>query len=149
MKPHARVIQQGRGTHRPVPQAVSATGAEKRFATRRPRNTPALIAMEGQILGQQVPPIPCILKDTSSTGALIQLSPSNASRWSGSAGGLPDRFRLQIPSELMEVDCEIAWRSDERIGVRFVAPARILQRQKKPEKPSKDAKPALLKLLGR
>ena len=96
MKPQARVIQQGRRAASQTHPALQGTASEKRFATRRERKTPALIVLDTQILGQKVPPISCLLKDTSSTGALIQLTAAVANRWSGSTSGLPESFRLQI-----------------------------------------------------
>ena len=138
MKPNARVIQQGSGVAHQTHPALAGSASEKRFANRRARKTPAHIVLDGQILGQQVAPISCLLKDTSSTGALIELTAATANRWSANSAGLPERFRLQIPSEFIEVDCRVAWREHEMLGVQFTAPARMLQ---KPQKPKPVEKP--------
>ena len=132
MRPTKRVIQQG-SLPNGAPNPVAAKASEQRWASRRQRNTPAHIVLNSEVLGVRPAPIPCVLRDTSSTGARIELARSTAERWIGSSGSMPQRFRLQIPSEHVEVECAVAWCNENMIGVRFVAPARVIKRQPRPK----------------
>lgn len=112
---------------------AEATEAEQRFANRKPSNTPAFIDTNGNILGKKAPLINCVVKDSSSTGAMITLSNATARLWSDGSTGIPRCFTLRMPGEGVEIDCETAWRDDKAIGVRFVSPARLLKRAPAPE----------------
>ena len=107
--------------------------AEQRFANRKTTNTPAFIDTNGSVLGKKAALINCIVKDTSSTGAMISLSSATARLWSDGSTGIPDRFTLRMPSDGVEIDCETAWRTESGMGVRFVSPARLLKRAPAPE----------------
>jgi hypothetical protein len=146
MRPTKRVIQQG-PLPTGVPNNVAAKASEQRWASRRQRNTPAHIVLNSEVLGARPAPIPCVLRDTSSTGARIELARTTAERWIGSSGSMPERFRLQIPSELVEVECAVAWCNDNMIGVRFVAPARVMKRQPR-QKPEPQKKKKMISFGG-
>jgi hypothetical protein len=94
--------------------------ADKRFAKRRSLGTPALIHHP---TFQQ--PMSCLVRDSSSTGALIELAPFEGmpihvlTRF-------PREFTLTIPLERIAFECEVAWQKDMTLGVRYRAPARIL-----------------------
>ncbi len=98
----------------------TASAADKRFAKRRSSRTPALIQHP---TFQQ--PMSCIVRDSSSTGALIELTPLK-----GMAihvlTRFPREFTLTIPLERVAFECEVAWQKDMTLGVRYRAPARIL-----------------------
>jgi hypothetical protein len=55
--------------------------------------------------------VECVIRNLSDTGALLEFSASIA---------LPDTFKLIIKPELITRDCQVAWRSEQRIGVQFV-----------------------------
>jgi hypothetical protein len=55
--------------------------------------------------------IDCIVRNISKTGACLEIQ---------SPLGIPDKFTLVIKPEYLRRSCEIAWRSADRIGVRFV-----------------------------
>lgn len=132
MQPNKRVIQQGPLRDQSAVDAAAMKASEQRWAGRRQRNTPAHLIIDAEMLGTRAAPIPCILKDTSSTGARIELARATAERWISSPGSMPEKFRLQIPSELVEVQCRIAWCEGNMIGVQFTAPARVLKRNPRP-----------------
>jgi hypothetical protein len=137
MQPNKRLIQQGLLRNKDTVDAVASKASEQRWANRRDRNTPAHLVIDAEMLGSRAAPIPCILKDTSSTGARIELARATAERWISSPGSMPQKFRLQIPSELIEVQCAIAWCAGNMIGVQFTAPARVLKRTPRPRPPEK------------
>jgi hypothetical protein len=61
---------------------------------------------------------PCKIVDMSATGAKIRLMPtSDQSR--GLPAGVPDQFTLVLRVDRIEVDCEVAWRKDRELGVKF------------------------------
>lgn len=93
-----------------------------RFAKRRKTTIPASI-----LSSDLAQPLACIVRDTSSSGALIELQ--GAGGRGSDAQRLGDTFTLVMPRELVQFDCRIAWRQANLIGVRFVAPARVIQKQ--------------------
>jgi hypothetical protein len=54
--------------------------------------------------------IDCIIRNLSGTGALIEFSGPIA---------MPDTFVLIVKPELLKRSCIVAWRSANRVGVRF------------------------------
>jgi hypothetical protein len=64
------------------------------------------------IVAPDTPPLLCILRDVSQTGARLELS---------AAEQLPDEFVLGL-TEAMEPrrQCQVVWRKPEVVGVRFV-----------------------------
>jgi hypothetical protein len=57
--------------------------------------------------------LPCVVRDFSETGAKLTVSGSiNA----------PDTFELFIELDGIWVDCAVAWRKPDQIGVRFTSP---------------------------
>jgi hypothetical protein len=55
--------------------------------------------------------IPCTVRNLSHVGALLT---------SKSASSIPDRFELIIELDGIEVQCEIVWRKEFELGVRFL-----------------------------
>jgi hypothetical protein len=53
------------------------------------------------------------MRDISEGGALLQV---DHPQW------LPSRFRLKIEADGTEVDCEVVRRTEDAVGVRFLAP---------------------------
>ncbi len=54
--------------------------------------------------------IDCVIRNMSETGALLAVNPF----------GIPDEFTLVIKPEMRKRACQVAWRSVEKMGVRFV-----------------------------
>jgi hypothetical protein len=98
----------------------TASVADKRFAKRRSSKTPALIHHP---TFQQ--PMSCIVRDSSSTGALIELAPTKGMTIHVLTR-FPREFTLTILLERVAFECEVAWQKDMTLGVRYRAPARIL-----------------------
>lgn len=62
------------------------------------------------IIFGSTPAIDCVVRNMSETGALLLVNPI----------GIPEEFTLVIKPEMRKRACQIAWRSTDRIGVRFV-----------------------------
>ncbi len=90
-------------------------------------------------------PLPCTILDTSSTGARLELDIVRGGQISRDT--VPQKFTLVMPSERLLVDCEVAWRSNQLIGVRYLAPARF-QPKPPPRKSEPPRKPGM-KLLAK
>lgn len=88
-------------------------------------------------------PIQCIIKDTSSTGARLELTVVRGGQISRDRA--PDRFTLFMPLERLLVDCEVAWRQGSLLGVRYVSPSRRAPKQSiKPVEPLRKPGSSLL-----
>ena len=81
-------------------------GAERRQFGRRQTCVHAAILPRGR------PVIPCVMRDVSEVGALLEVAHPE---W------LPTRFRLIVEALGIEGDCEIVRRTDVAVGVRFMA----------------------------
>lgn len=55
--------------------------------------------------------VDCTVRNLSDTGALLEI---------GSPIGIPDQFILIIKPETIRRSCEVKWRSERSIGVKFV-----------------------------
>ncbi|MGQ0671731.1 MAG: hypothetical protein ACT4N2_02460 [Hyphomicrobium sp.] len=117
--------------------------SETRWARRRLSRTPAIISHTS--LSQ---PVSCTIRDSSSTGARIELIQQKG-KVSAGTERLPQRFILTMPTERAAVECEAVWRRGMAMGVRFVSPTRTIAKPapranfQKQEAPSK-----LMKILG-
>ena len=56
--------------------------------------------------------IDCVVRDYSPRGAKLVLERKSA---------VPDQFKLVIPDDGTEVDCEVKWRGEGEVGVEFGA----------------------------
>ncbi|THD65388.1 MAG: PilZ domain-containing protein [Bradyrhizobium sp.] len=54
--------------------------------------------------------IDCTVRNLSNSGALLEVT---------SPVGIPDHFSLVFPAEGRLVPCQVVWRKEKRIGVRF------------------------------
>lgn len=61
--------------------------------------------------------IGCIVRDISATGARLRVE--------GSVHA-PDSFELLIPLDGLEAQCEVVWRREADVGVRFIGAARTV-----------------------
>jgi len=59
--------------------------------------------------------LPCVVRNLSSTGAQLHVE---------GTVNVPNTFELVIDLDGLEAQCEVAWRRDKEIGVRFTAPPR-------------------------
>lgn len=55
--------------------------------------------------------IDCMLRNTSATGACIEIP---------SLAGIPDRFTLLVKPDSIHHECRVAWKSATRMGVAFI-----------------------------
>jgi len=63
--------------------------------------------------------IPCTVRNISEGGALLQILEKLI---------VPDTFVLLIELDSVETDCEVVWRHDDNIGVKFLSPLRPVKR---------------------
>jgi hypothetical protein len=86
-------------THEP------ATASERSAARHRVLRS-CIIAYSGRHIT-----IVAAVRDVSETGARIRVDNPRS---------VPDTFELLLELDGLEADCEVAWRDDKEIGVRFV-----------------------------
>jgi len=86
---------------------------DRRSASRRPLAIPAWIQGEH-------PPRKCTLLEVSDGGACVQLEDSEA---------VPLRFTvLRSPSATAGARCEVVWRRESKVGVKFIPETEYLRR---------------------
>jgi len=80
--------------------------------THNKRDAPRVRTLKGAriLLPNNVSTFECKVRNLSDTGACIELS---------STVGVPARFRLLMDDGSDELLCEVAWRTETRLGVRF------------------------------
>lgn len=61
--------------------------------------------------------LPCIVRNLSSTGAQLRIDGTL---------NVPTTFELLVELDGLEARCEIVWRKDKEIGVRFTSPPRMV-----------------------
>jgi hypothetical protein len=103
------------GTWRAFASSAGSTGAEQR----RPSSDLRLDSRLRTLLGAQIvfnnrySSVDCTVRDLSSTGAKVLVSPHVA---------IPDEFDLDIPQRRRKHRAQIIWRDAEVCGVRFLVP---------------------------
>jgi hypothetical protein len=76
------------------------------------RGSPRLRTSKGgSIIFGLAPPIDCIVRNLSDTGAGLDID---------FVAAVPDRFQLLIKPELTKRHCPVIWRAQGTIGVKFV-----------------------------
>jgi hypothetical protein len=104
-------------------------GGERRWSGRRRAATPAYIAH-----GKSPEAIVCILRDTSCSGAQIELAlPATKGAPQAWSSEIPDRLTLLLHLERMQVDCCVMWRAGKRLGVRYISPFRPMAKAPAPK----------------
>ena len=88
---------------------VSQSTADRRTSRRRQLKA-AIIAFNGRHVT-----LPCRLRDISDTGARLEVDTPS----------VPDTFELIVEMDGLEAACEVIWRRQSVIGVRFVGPPSI------------------------
>jgi hypothetical protein len=109
---------------------------DRRFACRRATATPGYLTSSELSQTYAV-----TLLDTSSTGALARVQFNKDHRFKAT-DDLPDRLMLVIQFERVAIECQIVWRRDTEIGLRFLSPARPMGAPKSRHRPVV-AKPAI------
>lgn len=104
---------------------ASSLEDERRWATRKSCATAGIIMTPALAI-----PVPCIIRDMSTTGARLEIREAGAV--AGSKLKLPSTFMLVIRTDRFEVDCAIQWRRGGEIGVRFLAAPRPVARVVRP-----------------
>ena len=99
----------------------------RRWAHRRVCSSSA--TLQAPELGELVP---CVVLDTSSTGARIKPHFTRAAR-NQSILDLPETFTLVYAIDRVAIDCRIAWRRGSELGLKFVSPARTLPKPTPPK----------------
>lgn len=81
---------------------------------KRQRMLDGFIVSEGMLT-----PRPCTLRDVTALGACVEI-------WDDSVKPalLRNRLTLYIPSDGKEVDCDVMWKRDNAIGLKFATPFR-------------------------
>ena len=98
----------------------AAPADNRRWAKRRDSTTSATLCSID--IGD---PLPCVVLDSSSTGARIKPHFARAARCQ-SIKDLPAHLTLVFTIDRVAIDCKIAWRRDGAIGLKFVSPVRVL-----------------------
>lgn len=99
--------QKLKGSETAHPQIASEVASDnKRRATRRRVLLGAKIIYNGR-LGV----LSCHVRDISETGCRLKVSATSA---------LPKRFTLEIAEGGISKECEVAWRKEDSMGVRFL-----------------------------
>ena len=135
MKPTSIANSVSGETHPPiaakleVEPPLETPGNHQRWAVRRIAQTP------GWIISTALPgSVRCSVRNTSSSGALIQLLPDERRM---TVDEMPDTFVLAIGSnrEYSEIKCIVARRHADCVGVRYVGHFRtVVKQQRMPEK---------------
>lgn len=60
--------------------------------------------------------LPCAVRDLSANGARLRVKGSVT---------VPNGFELIVELDGLEADCEVVWRKETEIGVRFLSPPRM------------------------
>ena len=97
------------------------SGAEQRSSKRKPAHTSGVISTTGRRTS-----LLCTVRDISATGARLQVYAMARGSFSADCG-LPKTFTLVVQYDRFEVDCEIAWRRPDEVGVRFTSQFRSLR----------------------
>lgn len=108
------------GTPAIVGSTDAALADNRRWAKRRDSATLATICSND--IGD---PLPCVVLDSSSTGARIKPHFARAARCQN-LKDLPAHLTLFFTIDRVAIDCKIAWRRDGEVGLEFVSPARSI-----------------------
>lgn len=84
-----------------------------RHAPRKSFRSAALVRFEG-VRCQ----VSCLVQDISATGAKLRLQLLDAKPFDPTMA-LPETFKLVLPNDRLEIDCKLAWRRINDIGVVF------------------------------
>lgn len=101
----------------------SAVTSDGRWAGRQS------VRIAGEISSPQLSsPVACIVRDTSSSGARVELTGSR-NAFSAGTERIPVNVTLLMPMDRMQVDCTVVWRKGTMMGLRYTSPARALAKK--------------------
>jgi hypothetical protein len=126
------------------PTLIGPSSAKPNGAAERARRTTCLI---GAYVSHPTLPsgLNVIVKDTSLSGAKLEVASAKGNAFAASTERVPDRFTLVMPMDRTMVECRIAWRKGNMMGVRYLGPATQLpKRQNEHLKQSKAPKPGFI-----
>ena len=107
---------------------VETDADNRRWAHRRVSATSAILI--GVEIGD---PVPCLILDTSSTGARVKPHFARGAKFQAIME-LPEIFTLFYSLDRVAIECKVAWRRDGELGLRFTSPARSVP--KPPPRPT-------------
>ena len=116
----------------PAAPVAQATG-EKRNNARRRALKAGIVAYNG---GNMT--FPCVVRDISDTGAKIKTDVDQHP---------PDNFQLFIELDGLLANCEVVWRDEQHVGVRFTTPPQQTVPSRAQVIQTSDAKPKVSRLL--
>ena len=96
-----------------APIAREETPPCKRRSRRKPLAIPGLLTFPNMRLA-----VPCTVTDMSGDGARVSLTPSPDSQ--RDVNDLPKRLTLVMRLDHLFVDCDVVWRREGKIGLRFL-----------------------------
>ena len=93
---------------------VAPAGHDMIKAQDRARNAPRRRVLKSGIIAfnDRFSALPCTVRNLSSTGAHLRVEGTT---------NVPNTFELIIELDGLEAQCEVAWRKDNEIGVKFSA----------------------------
>ena len=103
--------------------AMTTANSEARRAQRKPLRTLGEIECLGRDAG-----IECTVLDLSTTGAKLKVAGVTRRAFAPSLE-LPETFRLLIPRDNIAMDCRLAWREGDTIGVSFTSGFRPIRKR--------------------
>lgn len=116
------------------PATAAASEDNRRWAHRRAS------ASAGTLSAPEIgEPLPCVILDTSSTGARVKPHFARAARCQ-SIDDLPETFTLTFTMDRVAVDCSVAWRRKGEVGLKFISPARDVPKPVRMMAPAKGKK---------
>ncbi len=95
--------------------------AEARRATRKVMRTLGEIVPEGRDQGTG-----CTVLDMSASGARLKIDGAVRKAFAPTVS-IPDTFRLLIARDNIAIDCRLAWRDNDMIGVSFTSAFRPIK----------------------
>ena len=96
--------------------------AEARRAPRKTLRTLAEIVCEGRDTA-----VECTVLDLSTSGARLKLNSATRRAFTPDVA-LPETFVLRVPRDMIQMDCRLAWRDGDLVGVAFASGFRPLKR---------------------
>ena len=96
--------------------APELVAANNRRAKRKPTSLPAMITFSNMRVT-----VPCMVADMSGTGAQLTFAKSTITQF-GDLDHLPQKFTLVLKADRRQVESEVKWRREGKIGVRFLGP---------------------------
>ena len=95
---------------------VDEQATNNRRAKRKQTSLPAMIAFQNMRVT-----VPCTVADMSGTGAKLTFTKSAINQY-GDLEHMPKTFTLILKADRMQVESELMWCHDGKIGVRFLGP---------------------------